>query len=156
MAKNMSNSNTTAQQNKVVHQAKLFCARHKERLTKPRLEVLKIIASSSKPLGAYKTLEKLGEVVQSPKPPTAYRAIEFWQRKGFIHRIESLNAYVICRVGHRHKGGLFMICDDCGAVIETHIRDMPEPLKDSATKNTFTPSNWSIEIHGLCSWCNLN
>ena len=153
--KNMSN-NDTARQNEVIHQAKLFCARHKERLTKPRLEVLKIIASSSKPLGAYKILEKLGNVVQSPKPPTAYRAIEFWQRKGFIHRIESLNAYVICRVGHQHQGGLFMICNDCGVVIETHTRDMPEPLKNSAAKNTFKPSSWSIEIHGQCGLCNLN
>ena len=142
-----------ARQKNIIHQAELFCICHKERFTKPRLEVLKIIAASAKPLGAYEILDKLGDVIQSPKPPTAYRAIEFWQQKGFIHRIASLNAYVICHAGHPHQGGQFMICDDCGAVIETHLCDLPEPLKNSAKNNTFVPSSWNVEIHGLCSEC---
>ncbi len=148
----MRNSDTS-QQNEIIDQARLFCVEQKERLTKPRLEVLKIIAVSSKPLGAYEILEKLGKVIDSPKPPTAYRAIEFWQKKGFIHRIGSLNAYVICHAGHRHKGVQFMICDDCGTVTETHIYDFSETLKNSATNSTFMPSSWYVEIHGLCSQC---
>jgi len=151
-SRNMHNS-TMQQQKNIIDQAKLFCERRKERLTKPRLEVLKIVAASSKPLGAYKILEKLGKVIQSPKPPTAYRAIEFWQKKGFIHRIESLNAYVVCQAGHRHSGGQFLICDDCGTAIETHINDLQETLKDCAANNTFTPSSLNVEIHGLCDQC---
>ncbi len=148
----MHNSNMQQQKN-IIDQARLFCERRKERLTKPRLEVLKIIAGSSKPLGAYKILEKLGKVIQSPKPPTAYRAIEFWQKKGFIHRIESLNAYVVCQAGHRHNGGQFLICDDCGTVIEAHMSDLTETVKNSVANNTFTPSSWNFEIHGLCDQC---
>ena len=148
----MSNSNLALQSN-ILQQAELFCVRHKERLTKPRLEVLKIIAASAKPLGAYEILEQLGNVIQFPKPPTAYRAIEFWQQKGFIHRIESLNAYVLCHAEHQHRGGQFMICDDCGVVIEAHICELPEPLKHSAANNTFMPSSWNLEIHGLCAQC---
>jgi Fur family zinc uptake transcriptional regulator len=81
-----------------------YCEAHKHRLTEPRLAVLKIIAESAKPLGAYEILEKLGKTIKNPKPPTAYRAIEFWQEHGFIHRIESLNAYIACEAGHQHKG----------------------------------------------------
>ncbi|MEM7197928.1 MAG: Fur family transcriptional regulator [Pseudomonadota bacterium] len=141
------------EQGDILRQAELFCMRHKERLTKPRLEVLKIIAASPKPLGAYEILEKLGRVIHAPKPPTAYRAIEFWQKKEFVHRIESLNAYVACHAEHRHKGGQFMICDDCGTTIEIHICDLPEPLKDSAARNVFTPSSWNVEVHGHCAQC---
>lgn len=137
----------------ILKEASDFCVRSKHRLTEPRIEVLKIISSSVKPLGAYEILEKLGKTLKNPKPPTAYRAIEFWQEQGFIHRIESLNAYVICGAGHRHKGSQFMICDDCGIVIETHLCHLPKSLKESSIKNTFKPLRWNIEIHGLCHDC---
>ncbi len=148
--------NDTPQQNGIVDQACIFCVENKERLTRPRLEVLKIIAANTKPLGAYEILERLGKVIDSPKPPTAYRAIEFWQKKGFIHRIRSLNAYVICHAVHRHKGEQFMICDDCGVVTETHIYDFSESLKNRAEDNTFIPSSWYVEIHGQCAQCQTN
>lgn len=117
------------------------------------MRVLKIIAASSKPLGAYEILEELGKVIANPKPPTVYRAIEFWQEQGFIHRIESLNAYVICEAGHRHTGSQFMICDDCGLVIETHLHELPKSLQKSVTEKTFAPSSWNVEIHGRCEKC---
>ncbi|MEC7840113.1 MAG: Fur family transcriptional regulator [Chlamydiota bacterium] len=137
----------------IIDHAQAFCTEHKERLTKPRVEVLKIISQSLKPVGAYEILEKLGQVIHMPKPPTVYRAIEFWLQNGFIHRIESLNAYTTCHAGHKHKGSQFMICDECGIVIEVHICEMPNTLQKMVTKNTFLPSNWNLEIHGLCQEC---
>ncbi|MEM6811426.1 MAG: Fur family transcriptional regulator [Pseudomonadota bacterium] len=130
-----------------------YCETNGYRLTKPRLEVLKIISSSAKPIGAYEVLEKLGSAIKNPKPPTVYRAIDFWKDQGFIHRIESLNAYVACEAGHRHKGSQFMICNDCGLVIETHLCELPEALKNSTIENTFAPSRWNFEIHGVCKDC---
>lgn len=137
----------------ILKKAANYCETNKYRFTEPRVEVLRIISSSKTPLGAYEVLEKLGKVIKNPKPPTAYRAIEFWQEHNFIHRIESINAYIACEAGHRHKGSQFMICDDCGDVTEAHLCDLPKPLKDSATKNMFTPSRWNLEIHGQCGKC---
>ncbi|MGB4058039.1 MAG: hypothetical protein WBK77_08155 [Alphaproteobacteria bacterium] len=68
-----------------------------------------------KPLGAYEIPERLGKKIKNPKPPTVYRAIEFWAEHGFIHRVESLNAYVACEAGHQHKSAQFMVCNDCGS-----------------------------------------
>ena len=137
----------------LIQKAAQFCENNKHRFTEPRERVLGIIAASAKPLGAYEILEQLSLIAQNPKPPTVYRAIEFWQKHGFIHRIESLNAFIACDAGHRHKGSQFMICDDCGIVIETHLCELPQALKDSTVKNTFMPSRWSLEIHGVCSAC---
>ena len=137
----------------LIHQAETFCKEHKHRFTKPRIAVLKTIASSNKPLGAYQILHKLNEALNNPKPPTVYRAIEFWQESKFIHRIESLNAYVACQAGHLHQGSQFMICDDCGDVIETHLCDMPGKLKDQVDQQSFAPSKWNVEIHGRCKAC---
>ena len=137
----------------IIQEASVYCERNKHRLTDPRVQVLRIIASCSRPPGAYEILAELGKIVRNPKPPTVYRAIEFWQEHGFIHRIESLNAYVICEAGHRHKGAQFMICNDCGIVIETHLCELPKSLKESTAKNAFVPSRWNLEIHGICKNC---
>ena len=130
-----------------------YCERHKYRLTEPRKQVLKIFTSSKNPLGAYEVLRKLGRSIKNPKPPTVYRAIDFWQKHNFIHRIESLNAYAACEAGHLHLGSQFMICDHCGDVNEAHVCDLPQQLKDSIAKCTFVPIRWDFEIHGVCSKC---
>lgn len=137
----------------IIKQAEEYCATQKRRLTEPRLIVLKILASSSKPLGAYDVLEQLKEFISKPKPATVYRAIEFWQEIGFIHRIESLNAYVVCAADHQHDGSQFMICDACNKVIETHLCSLPEPIKKTTHRQSFTPSRWNLEIFGLCAEC---
>ena len=137
----------------ILKQIERYCDENKYRLTRPRIEVLKIISSNKKPLGAYEILDALGQVIENPKPPTVYRAIEFWQTLGFVHRIESLNAFALCKAGHRHKGSQFMICDDCGSVTETHLCGLPDQLKNMMTAKNFTPAYWNLEIHGMCEHC---
>lgn len=137
----------------LMKEAIAYCTKNKHRVTDPRMQVLTIVSDSHQPLGAYDILKKLAHGRHNPKPPTVYRAIEFWQEHGFIHRIESLNAYVTCNAGHRHKGSQFMICNDCGIVIETHLCDIPKPLKDSIAAQTFAPTRWNFEIHGTCKNC---
>lgn len=139
--------------NKILKKAEKFCFNNKHRLTEPRSIVLKIISTSNKPLKAYEILEELGKVIKNPKPPTAYRAIEFWHQHNFIHRIESLNAYSICEANHLHEGSQYLICYDCGKVIESHFCEMPKIIKESLKSNTFTASAWNLEINGLCSDC---
>jgi Fur family zinc uptake transcriptional regulator len=138
---------------KVIEQAKVFCIEQKQRLTRPRIEVLKIIAESPKPIGAYAILGELSLVLDQPKPQTVYRAIDFWLETGFIHSLKSLNAYILCRTGHKHEGSQFMLCDVCGKAIEAPFSDMPQVLKDYMAKESFIPFQWALEIHGSCSEC---
>ena len=130
-----------------------FCIKNKHRYTKPREKVLKIIASSKKPLKAYDVLKQLALVLKDPKPPTAYRAIEFWEKYNFIHRIESLNAYSLCEADHLHQGSQFLICNQCGDVIESHICEIPRIIKKKIEKNIFSPKSWNLEVKGVCSKC---
>ena len=138
---------------KLENKAIRFCNDNKHRLTKPRLEVLRIISSNEKPIKAYEILEKLGKKIPNPKPPTAYRAIDFWLKYNFIHRIESLNAFTACSTDHLHNGSQFMICDDCGKVIESHLCELPLPFKDKTKKVSFIPKKWNLEINGTCKNC---
>ncbi len=137
----------------LLHHAQEYCADHKHRYTDPRRYVLEIIIRADKPLGAYDILQKLGLYLDNPKPPTAYRAIDFWVEQGFVHRIESLNAYVSCHAGHQHAGSQYLICDQCHTVEEIHLCSIPEKLSAKAKSKKFSPQSWNVEIHGLCSAC---
>lgn len=138
---------------KLVKGVEAYCAENGIRFTEPRRHVLEIIASAKKPIGAYDVLEALGGYLADPKPPTAYRAIEFLSEHGFVHRIESLNAYVICGTDHRHHGSQFLVCDGCGAVIEAHLCQIPRDLAAQAEKQGFSLNRWNAELHGTCKDC---
>ncbi len=133
--------------------AEEFCVKNGHRITEPRFAVLKIIASSKKPIKAYEILSQLSKILKNPKPPTAYRAIEFWQKHNFVHRIESLNAYMACSQGHFHRGSQFLICDDCGKVVESVFSELPNSLKKNLLNSTFKPLRWNFEINGRCNQC---
>tara|TARA_X000000950_G_scaffold270822_1_gene351108 strand:+ start:4571 stop:4999 length:429 start_codon:yes stop_codon:yes gene_type:complete len=137
----------------IVKKALDFCIKNKQRFTKPREMVLRIIASSQKPLKAYDILKKLSLVLKNPKPPTAYRAIEFWEKNNFIHRIESLNAYSVCKANHLHPGSQFLICNQCGEVTESHIFEIPKLIDDKIEKKVFSAKSWNLEVKGVCSKC---
>lgn len=137
----------------ILRKAEEECARKKLQLTDSRRHVLEIVATSPKPIVAYDVLARLGKYMANPKPPTAYRAISFLQENGFIHRIESLNAYVACATDHRHEGSQFMICDKCGTVAEAHLCHLPDSIAGKARGNGFTPTHWNLELHGTCRAC---
>lgn len=132
---------------------KNYCDQNDLRITPPREYVLEIIAKNDKPMTAYDILDALGGKLDKPKPPTAYRALEFLAEHGFIHRIESLNAYVVCHENHKHEGGQFLICDGCGGVEEIHLCSMPKTLQDKVKDQGFALHHWNVEVHGMCSNC---
>lgn len=130
-----------------------YCAEKGLRVTPQRLLAFKIVNEATKPLTAYEVLDLMKSETSNPKPPTAYRALEFLEGHGFIHRIESLNAYVACDVNHLHDGSQFMICDECGNVEEVHLCSLPNAVKTKIDAEHFSPGRWSLEVHGKCRNC---
>jgi Fur family transcriptional regulator, zinc uptake regulator len=139
--------------NKILEKYDAYCKAEKVRPSEPRRFVLNIIAGSDKPLTAYEILDMLGQYIKSPKPPTVYRALESLGEYGFIHRIESLNAYLACHENHRHNGSQFLICDSCRNVQEIHLCSIPESLQKQALSKDFSVRYWNVELHGLCTAC---
>jgi len=91
------------------------CASQGLQLTAARRSVLAILGHSRAPLGAYAILDALARQEGKPvAPPTVYRALDFFLDHGFLHKIESRNAYAPCEhVGHDHQGVL-LLCEKCG------------------------------------------
>ncbi|TBW54868.1 transcriptional repressor [Marinobacter halodurans] len=123
------------------------------RLTPTRERVLELIWQSHKPLGAYDLLGALAQEGQNAAPPTVYRALDFLQQHGLVHRIASLNAFVGCaHAGHRHTG-FFLICRACRNVLELSAPQVAAAVDKAAQEEGFAAEDTTLEIAGLCPAC---
>ena len=136
----------------ILTRAKKYCENNKLRFTEPRQNILSLLAKSNEPLGAYKIKELLSLGKEKPNPPTIYRAIEFWEKHGFIHRVESLNAYIVCCQNHKHKNFCIFICDNCKITKEIYLKENLISTKN-LKENDFTVHSYNTEISGKCSKC---
>lgn len=134
-------------------EARAICQDHNARLTPVRQRVLELIWESHKPLGAYDLLAVLAKEGHNAAPPTVYRALDFLQQHGLVHRIASLNAFTGCtHAGERHTG-MFLICTQCRNVHELASSPVSEAIRESAKSEGFQPSETTIEVAGLCPRC---
>lgn len=132
--------------------AEARCADEGQRLTAPRKRVLELLLSAPGPVKAYDIIGGFGAAGESAKPPTVYRALEFLERQGFAHRIESLNAYVACRLGDDGHAAAFLICDCCGATREVEPAGSVAFVA-AAEQAGYAISSMTIEARGRCDAC---
>ncbi len=133
--------------------AETRCAASQERLTLPRRRVLELLLEAHGPLKAYDLIAAFGSGGEPAKPPTVYRALDFLERQGFAHRIESLNAYVPCRLDGRGHSAAFLICDCCGAA-EEFEPDLGAGIAAAAARG-YAVSAVTLEARGLCPVCQV-
>jgi Fur family zinc uptake transcriptional regulator len=151
-----SDPNNTAikmSQHNAITRAKKFCETHKYRFTEPRRRVLSLLVSENVAMGAYEVLEALSSDKERLSPPTVYRAIDFWNKNGFIHRIESMNAYIACCEHSHHKNFCIFICKLCNTVMELKLPHLPAPITRVLENNDLTMAHSTTEIYGKCSRC---
>ena len=74
--------------------AEARCGSDGQRLTAPRRRVLELLLTAPGPVKAYDLIGTFGAGGVAAKPPTVYRALEFLEKQGFAHRIESLNVRI--------------------------------------------------------------
>ena len=134
--------------------AEALCVKRGERLTAMRRHVLEVLAASHKPLGAYEIIDLVAARGPRPAPITVYRALEFLTGQGFVHRIESRNAFLACINNHTSDAPVvFLICEHCGAVGEAPSAAVAESVNAAAKSAGFTPKSPVIEISGVCAHC---
>lgn len=133
--------------------ARSICQQHNARLTPTRERVLELIWQSHKPLGAYDVLAVLAEDGHNAAPPTVYRALDFLQQHGLVHRIASLNAFVGCTHTGRAHNGMFLICRSCSNVLELTAPEVASAVANAAASESFRPEEVTMEIAGTCPRC---
>jgi Fur family zinc uptake transcriptional regulator len=134
--------------------AEALCEQRSQKLTPTRRQVLEVLLSSHKPLGAYEIIDRAASGGARHAPITVYRALEFLIENGLAHRIESRNAFIACV--HRHASDdlvVFLICERCGEVGEAPSQAVANSLKSATRAAGFAPKAPVIEITGVCANC---
>ncbi len=132
------------------------CQERGLRLTPIRARVLQLIAEVGKPIKAYELLDlvRAQKGVGADAPPTVYRALDFLMANGFVHKLESVNAFVACHHPNSDQHSVpFLICDRCHSAVELEDRDVVSQLEARAKALGFHPQAQTLEVHGLCARC---
>ncbi|MEM7541624.1 MAG: Fur family transcriptional regulator [Pseudomonadota bacterium] len=138
---------------KAMEKAEAICRERGERFTDLRREILELVWGTHHQVKAYDLLETISTNGRRGSPPTVYRALDFLQSNGLVHKLESINAYVGCADPGRHHSGQFLICVQCGAVAEMDDSTVSTKIAGNAKKLDFEISEQKIEVSGRCADC---
>lgn len=130
-----------------------FCVEHGLRFTKLRQQVLRLVLSAERPIGAYDILAQLKQGEKPAAPPTVYRSLDFLLEHGFIHRLASINAYIPCCHPREQHEAAFLICENCSAVQEFSKNPLFNELSELVKSDGFISKHTTVEISGLCRNC---
>ena len=127
-------------------------------LTQKRSRILEILCRVNKSVSAYQIVDLYKERFAEPIPPmSVYRILDFLIQAKAVHKLESVNQFVMCEhigCGNEHTKAQFLICDDCQAIEEIVLgQNIVDSLKQSILETKFTLKSSQIELHGLCANC---
>ncbi len=132
------------------------CKSLHERFTRQRQQAFRLLVEASHPLTAYQLLELLRHEAPGAQPPTVYRALDFLQRTGLVHRIDATNRFVPCVLGCVASAPppQLLVCDHCGEVEEAPMPDelWRRLLAEAGTLN-FSLSVRPVALTGVCRGC---
>ncbi len=136
-----------------IARAEAACKRRGQRFTHLRRRVLELVWESHEPVKAYDILDRLRDERAKAAPPTVYRALDFLQAEGLVHRIASMNAFVGCGEPAWQHHGQFLICRECGMVAEIDDQELTAAIARRAGHMGFSVDHETIEIAGVCVNC---
>ncbi|MBU2533187.1 MAG: transcriptional repressor [Alphaproteobacteria bacterium] len=125
-----------------------------QKLTRNQEVVINALRAAEQPLSAYQILdlEKVRE--KGLKAPlTIYRALDKLIEQGLVHRIESLNAFVICDHEPHSEPAAFMICEVCRSTIEFSTDQLRRSIARYARQHGFHMAGMHLEVSGRCETC---
>lgn len=138
----------------LLERASTICEGRGARLTDLRRQVLGLILDRPSPIGAYELLDRLRGARHGAAPPTVYRALEFLQEQGLVHKLESKAAFIGCVADEDHDhAAQFLICRRCGKVTELEDHELAHALENAARRAGFTVGKATIEVDGVCAAC---
>jgi Fur family zinc uptake transcriptional regulator len=126
--------------------------RHPSGLTRNENLVWDALSGAEDPLKAYEILDILKEKgVRAPM--TVYRALEGLEAKGYIHKLEGLNSFVLCKHEGPHEVQVFMVCETCASATEIELEGIEAILRPVLRRATFQLKTARLEARGQCVNC---
>ncbi len=121
-------------------------------LTRNENLVWDALSEAGGPLKAYEILDRLkGKGVRAPM--TVYRALEGLEQKGFIHKLEGINAFFPCQHEGPHEVQVFLVCESCASAKEVELDAIEANLRPLLRRASFKMTTARLEARGLCQNC---
>lgn len=132
-----------------------ICKRRGGRLTRQRKDVLGVLLTTKRPLSAYEIRDILRPSDASVTPASVYRCLNFLLEHGFIHRLETTRSFVACEHPDHPHAVQFLICRQCGTVVEAEDKRIAAATKSLGLRLGFALDQRTVELTGLCPDCQV-
>lgn len=112
--------------------------------------VLAVLSRNASPMSAYEILHTL-KGTQMRAASQVYRALDKLLSRQLIHRIESLNAFVVCEHSHHTSSPGFLVCKACKSI--TEFDPIEELALFTSKASGFKIEHYNVELTGVCLTC---
>ena len=147
-----------AKAERILRSAEDICSKEGVRFTPKRKEIFKVMLREKKALSAYEIADKVKDLADVSVPVMSiYRALEFLEKRGLVHKIISINRYSVCShisCEHKHVMPRLAVCTKCQSVDEiASNHSIQKSLQKGLNEIDFQMESRQIELVGLCSKC---
>lgn len=127
-----------------------------QRITKPKLEILKLLITSRSGLDITDLIKLCDELGSEIDRVTVYRVIEAFEKLGIVHKAGKNNSYMVCQhVNCKSAHHCITECIKCGVLSEFDLNtDLVQSLKKQvrlASGNTLKLDHLQVSV--LCAKC---
>jgi Fur family zinc uptake transcriptional regulator len=137
----------------VLEGAETLCRVRGGRLTPQRQAVLMKLLEAGRPVTAYELLDLVRPEDAAITPASIYRSLDFLVEVGLVHRLDSTRSFVACDHPDHPHAGQFLICRECGTVVETEDKRIARATVDLGQRHGFTLDRRTVELTGVCGAC---
>jgi Fur family zinc uptake transcriptional regulator len=123
-------------------------------MTRLRRLTLGLLLEAGGPVKAYDLVERARGLGWRLTPASVYRVLEYLQEAGLVHKVNSLNAFVVCNepAGTAHHP-LIVVCPDCRRATEISDGRLAGALLSGLDDLGHGVEGATVEIQGLCRTC---
>ena len=140
------------EEDNLLRHAQDLCREKNLRLTPIRERVYRELVKSGGPVGAYDLVDRLSGEKKRLAPVTIYRALEFLQDAGLVHRLATKNSYVVSHGELEGSATKIMFVDSkTGDTVEVHSSEVAEAIQRAAEQAGFKSIHPFVEVEGELS-----
>jgi Fur family zinc uptake transcriptional regulator len=136
-----------------VDAAEALCRARGRRFTQQRRAVLEKLLQTGRPVTAYELLDLVRPDDPAMTSASIYRSLEFLIGMGLVHRLDSTRSFVACDHPDHPHAGHFLICRECGTVVEADDRRIAQATESLGERHGFKLDHRTVELTGVCGAC---
>ena len=137
----------------LVDEAEAICRARGRRFTQQRRALLDKLLKSGRPVTAYELLDLVRPDDDSITSASIYRSLEFLIEMGLVHRLDSTRSFVACDHPDHPHAGHFLICRECGTVVEAEDKRIARATENLGERHGFRLDHRAVELTGVCGAC---